>query len=279
MPTNTAYKPTPLSQILAPAPEAAPKPGEPVPAVVTDPAAPVVAAPSKYDGKTTEQVIEMHQNAESRLGEIQNEVGQLRGLVTDLSAIQRTSAAPEVPELEEVNVSGDDLLANPADAIRSVIQPELDRLEAASVADKADTLVRTESAALMRDYGNIDSIVASEEFKLFAGRTAGRQADFNTAAQGSGVEQVRAARRLLEDFADFKALVTPDPNAAPTPVEQARTVATEGANTGAPVSTKPQMYESDVIALINSDRIKYQSPSFQAEMLEAMKEGRFVKNS
>jgi hypothetical protein len=184
-----------------------------------------------------------------------------------------------VPVAEEVNVSGDDLLANPGEAIRSILQPELDRIAVESQADKADQLVRTESAALMRDYGNIDSIVASTEFQTFAGRTAGRQADFNTAAQGSGLEQVRAARRLLEDFSDFTALVTPNPNAAPTPLEQARTVVTEGANTGAPVQTKPQMFESDVITLINSDPAKYRSPSFQAEMMEAMREGRFVKNS
>ena len=272
----TAFQHRPMSQILAPAPEAASESGQPAP--VADPATPV-EVPSKYRGKTTEQVIEMHQNAESRLGEIQNEVGQLRGLVTDLSAIQRTPAAPEVSEPEEVNVSGDDLLANPGEAVRSILQPELNRIERESAQDKADTQVLTESNALMRDYENMDAIVASDEFLEFAGRTAGRAADFNTAAQGKGLEQVRAARRLLEDYSDFKAAVSPAPNQAPTPLEQARRAATEGSNTGAPVQTKPQVFESDVITLINSDPAKYRSPSFQADLLEAMREGRFVKNS
>jgi hypothetical protein len=266
-----------MSQILAPAQEAPVEPGQ---ADEPAPAAPEPAPiPDKYRGKTTEQVIEMHQNAESRLGEIQNEVGQLRGLVTDLSAIQRTPEAPSTAVVEEVDVSGDDLLANPGEAVRSIIQPELDRIATESAVDKADTLVRTETAALMRDFADMDTTVASPEFMEFASRTAGRQADFNVAATGEGVDQVRAARRLLEDFADFNALVTPAQNPTPTPLEQARSAATEGSNTGAPVSTKPQMFESDVIALINSDPAKYRSPSFQAEMMEAMREGRFVKNS
>jgi len=272
---STAFQHRPMSQILAQAPEVASESGQaPAPAA---PEAPAV--PDKYKDKTIDQVIEMHQNAESAYGRSQNELTQARGLITDLSAISRTPAPPEVPELEEVNVSGDDLLANPGEAIRSVLQPELDRLEAESFRDKADTQIVTESNALMRDYPNMNQIVASEEFQLFSARTAGRQADFNVAAQGEGLDQVRAARRLLEDYSDFEALVTPNPDAAPTPVQQARQASTEGGRTGAPISTKPQLFESDVIALINSDPTKYRSPSYQTELIAAMKEGRFVKNS
>lgn len=273
----TAIQHRPMSQILAPAPEVV---SESEKAALAAAAAPVVAViPDKYAGKSVEQVIDMHQNAEKRLGEIQNEVGSLRGLVTDLSAIQRTSAAPEVSELEEVNVSGDELLASPREAVMSILQPELDKIVTKSETDKADTQVLTETNALMRDYPNMTSTIASEEFQVFAGRTAGRQADFNVAASGEGLDQVHAARRLLEDFTDFKALVTPVADAAPTPVELARTVATEGANTGAPVSSQQLLHESDVIALIQTDVAKYRSPSYQKELLAAIKEGRFVKNS
>lgn len=267
-----------MSKILAPAADPAPAEGS---TGDTKPA-PVVEqkeVPTKYEGKTTEQVIEMHQNAESALGRSQNEVGQLRGLVTDLSAVQRPASELKPVEQEPVNVSSEEILADPVDAVNRIIQPQLEAVAARQEMDAAEALLRTEGAALMATYGDIDAIVATTDFQEFASRTPGRQADFTTAANGEGVDQVRAARRLLEDYTDFKAQVAPNPNTEPTPTELARAAATERGGTGAPISSKPQIFESDVIALINSDVLKYRSPSYQAELMAAIKEGRFVKNT
>ena len=274
---TTAFKHRPLSEILAKPAVTAPegstaKPeGTPAPVVAETP-----AVPEKYKDKTVTDVIDMHQNSEKRLGQLQNEVGQLRGLVTDLSAIQRPSVEAST-EAESVEVSSEELLSDPVAAVKKIVQPQLDSQDAARESDANDMLVRTENAALLTEFGDIESIVATEDFQKFATRTQGRQADFNTAANGEGVGQIRAARRLLEDYADFKTQTQPTPE--PTPTEQARAVATEGSTTGAPISSKPQIYEADVIALINSDKAKYQSPSFQAELMLAIKEGRFVKSS
>ncbi len=284
----TAYQHRSMSQILAPQAEvkdkaltAAEKAAAAAPDNATDP---------KYAGKTTDQVIEMHQNAEQRLGQIQNEVGTLRGLVSDLSQIQRTVVDSPTAEQDAVTVTGDELLADPVSAINSIIKPQLEAARVTNDAHAAETLLHTENAQLLNDFSDLNEIVASPEFAQFAQRTPGRQADFNVAARGTGVAQVRAARRLLEDFNDFKLLATPEPTnidlanrqvpARPlTPTEQARAVTTESGGTGAPISGKPQLFESDVIALINSDVAKYRSPSYQAELMSAIKEGRFVKNS
>lgn len=306
---TTAYQHRPLSAILAPAPEKAPDGST---------AAPVVAAPAvpevdpKYAGKSVNDVIEMHQNAESRLGQIQNEVGSLRGLVTELSEIQR-SAAPSVEEQEPVTVSGEELIADPVEAINRIIKPQLEKAEAAAEQRTADSLVDTESRALVTEFGDVNAIVSTPEFQAFAQRTPTRNSDFHTAAKGEGMDQVRAARRLLEDFKDFQSLTAPQtttiapdvlspvavapvqqiaPQApvaqlpqvapvapAPTPVQTARAVTTEAGGVGAPLSGKAQIFESDVIALINSDVTMYRSPSYQAELMLAIKEGRFVANS
>lgn len=270
---TTAFKHRPMSEILAQAPEAVAKDDAPAPAPTVD----TPEVPEKYQGKTVEQVIEMHQNAEQALGRSQNEVGSLRGLVTDLSAVQRP--ASETVEQEPVNVSGEEILADPVDAVNRIVQPQLEAAEARRELDAADALFRTEGAALMARHGDIDAIVATTEFQQFASRTPSRQVDFNTAATGKGLDQVRAASRLLEDFEDFKAQAAPTTEKAPTPTEQARAVATERGGTGAPISSKPQIFESDVIALINSDVMKYRSPSYQKELLDAIKEKRFVKNT
>jgi Na+-translocating ferredoxin:NAD+ oxidoreductase RnfC subunit len=270
---QTAYRPRRTSEILATAEDSAVEASTEAQAEVAD--VEVKEVPDKYKGKDANDIIEMHQNAESRLGQLQNEVGNLRGLVTDLSALQRPTAEPE-PAQEPVTITGDDLLTDPASAIRSILQPELDKLEAASNVSAANTIVQTESNSLMNDY-DVDAITATPEFQAFATRTPSRTADLNTAAKGEGLDQVRAARRLLEDYQDFQGATSTDTKTVETPVEQARKVATEAATTGAPISGKAQIYESDVIALINSDPTKYRSPGFQSELMAAIKEGRFVK--
>lgn len=243
--------------------------------------------PEKYQGKTAQEIAEMHMNAEKELGRVRNEVGTYRGLVNDLTALQRKPAEPQTVSQEKIDVSGDDLLTDPAGAIDKVVTHRLSERDAAEAARRADDEFALEGQRLMADYPELDTIVASREFQEFASRTPSRQRDFVTAAQGEGLEQVRAARRLLEDFNDFTSSgspapsaepSTPAPAAAPQPgVAEARAVANEGAGPAGAVSTKPLMYEADVINLIHTDRAKYNSPSFQAELMEAIREGRYVK--
>ena len=271
---TTAYKHRPMSEILA-KPAVAPADGQTADAAPVEPRAEL---PEKYRGKTVDEVVEMHRNSESRLGQLQNEVGQLRGLVSDLSVLQRPSADTQTVEEESVQVSSEDLLADPVEAVRRIVQPDFEKRDRKVQADTFETIVRAESTALLQDFGNIDDIVATEDFQKFATRTKGRQMDFHTAANGEGLDQVRAARRLLEDYKDFTEQTTPK-NQEPTPTEKARKIATQRSNTGAPISTKPQIFESDVIALINSDPAKYRSPSYQNELLAAIREKRFVKSS
>lgn len=242
--------------------------------------------PEKYRGKSLTEIIDMHRNSEKRLGQIQNEVGQLRGLVSELAQIQRAPVAPTTEVPKSVDVSGDDLIRRPADAIRKVVQPMLDQVvkkeadtKATSTAD--DALLTIEQNALLADFGDPREIAGSDEFQEFVSRTASRQADFQRACDSSaGIEQIRAARRLLEDFQDFKSSV---PSASPQTkskpeVESARRVANEGAGPSGRITTKDPIYEADVIALIRSNPEKYRSPSFQAQLHAAIREGRFIKN-
>ena len=235
--------------------------------------------PKNTTGKSIDEVIEMHQNAEQRLGQIQNEVGSLRGLVTDMSALQRPASEPKPVEQEPVNVSGDDILADPIKAVNAIVQPQLEAAQHQRDADTATALLNAEGNALLTEFPKLDNIVATPEFIEFASRTPMRKADFTTAAQATGLEQVRAARRLMEDFQDFQTVTAPTPKENLTPVDKARAVATESGGTGAPISSKDQIFESDVITLINSNPTKYRSPSFQKELMDAIKEGRYVKNA
>ena len=232
--------------------------------------------PDKYRGKSPQEIAEMHMNAEKRLGQLQNEVGQLRGLVTDLSTLQRKPQEPETTE--QVEVSRDEFLDNPQGAVNKVLSSELGKRDAQAEKAAAEQRYQMELNALVTNW-DVEAIVSTEDFQKFASRTPSRQQDFVTAAQGEGVEQVRAARRLLEDYDDFMAEKKERESAQKdqSPVERAKRVATERGTNNAPISGKPQIYEADVIQLINDDPMKYRSPAFQKELLEAIKEGRFVK--
>jgi len=273
-----------MSEILAPSPDVPVETAnaeEPAP-VVAEPLSKIepVVAPDKYKGKTVEQVIEMHQNAESRLGEIQNELGTMRGLVTDLSELQSKPAAPQPEEQEELDVSGDDLIQNPVESIRKVIAQDKAAEKVVDDAKALEVQIATEQFNLQKEFGDINAIVGTSEFSAFAGRTPTRLADLNTAAKGEGLDQVRAARRLLEDYNDFNAVLKPAVVETPTltPVEQARAASTEGAGPAGAISTKEVIYEADVLKMIQDEPTKYRSPTFQAELTSAIKEGRYVKS-
>lgn len=292
-----AYKHRPLSSILAPTP--APRaegsntdqPRDTATGQFVSPEQqqPASNLPEKYQGKSAAEIAEMHMNAEKELGRVRNEVGTYRGLVNDLTALQRTPAEPQAAPQEKIDVSGDELLLDPSAAIDKVVTQRLAERDAKDEARKIDSQFEMEGARLMTDFPNIDATVASSEFQEFASRTPSRQRDFLTAAQGQGLDQVRAARRLLEDFEDFRSTSQPQPGtdqsgpapaAQPQPqpgVAEARAVANEGAGPAGAVSTKPLIYEADVINLIHTDRAKYNSPSFQNELMAAIREGRYVK--
>ena len=273
------FKHKPMSQILAPAgataedvkgkaetaPKVEPKESE---------------LPEKYRGKTASEIADMHMNAEQELGRVRNEVGTMRGLISDLSAIQRPVAAQPAEEVS-VEVSGDELIADPVGSISKVVKQALDQKSAVDDAAALDAQISLESNALVTEFGNIDDIVSKPDFQQFATRTRGRQEDYQVAAHGKGLDQVRAARRLIEDYNDFT-IVSNDVKVTQltkTPTEEAKAVSTEGTGAIATAPAVDQIYESDVIELINKDPAKYRSPSYQATLLKAIREKRFVKLS
>ena len=274
------YQHKPMNEILAPTAEVQDEAPTADPAAAAqETAKEAPALPEKYAGKTTEQVIEMHQNAESRLGQLQNEVGSLRGVVSDLSQLKRSPAESETEVQEPVTVSGDDLISDPVEAITRVVKPLFDAQNAKTDANRIDALVVTEGTALLTEFGDVGAIVDTPEFIEFANRTASRQADLAEAAKpDASLSTIRAGRRLLEDFADFQKATAPK-ETGDTPVETARKVATESGGAGGPVSAKSKIFEADVVKLINGsaeDLAKYRSSAFQKELTDAIKEGRYV---
>jgi hypothetical protein len=66
---------------------------------VEQPQEPEVSLPEKYQGKSLEEVVQMHQEAEKLLGRQSSEVGELRKVVDDYISSQ-TQSAPQPQHVE-----------------------------------------------------------------------------------------------------------------------------------------------------------------------------------
>lgn len=273
----TAYQHRPLSKILLPQADSE---GTPTTPDKEEGAGGDREIPEKYRGKSLEEVIEMHRNAERRIGALSNELGTMRGIVTDLSKITRQPQETRTSVEDDVDLTGDELIADPVKAIRKVVKRDIERTELDRRESELQAQVQLETQRLLNDFGDIGAITQTEEFQEFATRTASRREDFQTAAYGEGMAQVRAARRLLEDYADYKELVSKqNRNKRDEEVDEAKRSSTEGGGNAGRVSSKPVFKESEVLEVISKEPEKWRSPSYQAEIMKAIKEGRYIKNA
>jgi len=273
----TAYQHRPLSKILLPQADSE---GTPTTPDKEEGAGGDREIPEKYRGKSLEEVIEMHRNAERRIGALSNELGTMRGIVTDLSKITRQPQETRTSVEDDVDLTGDELIADPVKAIRKVVKRDIERTELDRRESELQAQVQLETQRLLNDFGDIGAITQTEEFQEFATRTASRREDFQTAAYGEGMAQVRAARRLLEDYADYKELVSKqNRNKRDEEVDEAKRASTEGGGNAGRVSSKPVFKESEVLEVISKEPEKWRSPSYQAEIMKAIKEGRYIKNA
>lgn len=82
--------------------------------------------PEKYRGKSLQEVIDMHRNAESELGRKNNEIGMVRKLADELIGVRTLDAQARAnqQQAERKPLTTDQLLDNPEDAIVGVVKRE-----------------------------------------------------------------------------------------------------------------------------------------------------------
>lgn len=229
---------------------------------------------AKYRGKSAAELIEMHRNAESRIGTQGQELGVWRGLVADLSKTATRQAPTEAQETA-LKISSDDLLTNPVEAISKVVERSLSKairpLEEARSLDQREA----ELAALNRDFPNFAQTDNDPEFAKWVNSANGRRADGVASMKGD----TSAARRLLEAWNDRQELLKGAGKPAtdggkPQGVEGAKSVVTESGGGGRSAPTGKIFNRAEVVQLIIDKPEIYQSDAYQAELLQAAKEGR-----
>ena len=139
---------------------------------------PEFTIPEKYAGKSLEDVIDMHRNAEKVLGKQGLEVGQQRKLIESLMSNQQQATTP-TPPIEEPIPFEDQFYANPADAVNLAIEKHPDVLRAKETRVKQNQALNT--AQLDAAHPDYKEIVESKDFQDWIGASKIRQELFRTA--------------------------------------------------------------------------------------------------
>ena len=133
--------------------------------------------PEKYAGKTLEDVIEMHQNAERVLGKQGMEVGEQRKLIESLASQQQATEAT-LPKEEPVPFE-EQFYADPANAVNSAIENHPDMVQAKETRMKQNQSYQT--AQLESAHPDFMDIVEDKGFQDWIGASKIRQEIFRAA--------------------------------------------------------------------------------------------------
>jgi hypothetical protein len=238
--------------------------------------------PEKYQGKSLEDVIKMHQNAETRMGELGNEVGQYKTLTDKLLDLKRSEdlvkggAAPDEVQPEYTPITQDDLLDNPTEAIGGAIKEALTQ-----EARKQEEKDRQEAAtAEATEFGNAhpdaNAIVNSAEFQAWIQESPSR----SILAQQAGAGSYASAGALLSEYKGLKANNSDDngDTGESDNLQAARAASTEstGSSQAGDGPTGKKYRRLDLIRLQLEDPEAYADPAFQAEIMKAYAEKRVI---
>lgn len=232
--------------------------------------------PEKYRGKSLEEIIEMHMNAEKEIGRQANEVGTYRDLLKSMSDARSSSdSQTDTTEEKPVEVSSDDLWDNPTEAIRSVVRDALQKEIAPIQQNLGQQQLEAQVGALLKEHPDAEQIGADPEFQAFVEKSPYRLMDAQRWVENRDVD---AARRLLSDWKELH------PGKEPTKtveteesaVRKARAVATEsGRGTGGPKG-QDTLSKREVMKVFINDRDLYDSDAFQQKLLAHARRGTLV---
>jgi hypothetical protein len=220
--------------------------------------------PQKYQGKSTAEIIRMHQEAEKLLGKQSSEVGELRKVVDDYIQTQLSEQAPQQNEPEE-NI---DFFSDPDKAVARAIDnhPKIKEAEKISSQYRQSTAM----AELQKRHPDMQDILQNNKFADWIKGSKIRQQLFVQADQQYDYE---AADELFTLWKERQQVV--GQTAATEKNERKRAVkaASTGNVRGSGEQSAKKVYRrSDIIKLMKEDPERYMSLS--NEIMAAYADGR-----
>jgi hypothetical protein len=221
--------------------------------------------PDKYQGKSLEEVVQMHQEAEKLLGRQSGEVGELRKVVDDYISSQTQPQAPQQYVEPEDDI---DYFTDPQAAVNRAIEnhPKIREAQEYSAQYKKQSSLAT----LNNKHPDMQEILKDPKFAEWIQASKIRTKLFVDADQRYDAE---AADELFSLWKERKTVAQQTVQVE----KQARKQQIKAANTGnargsAEGSRKKVYRRADIIKLMRTDPERYQALS--EEILRAYSEGR-----
>lgn len=219
--------------------------------------------PEKYSGKSLEEIIKMHQEAEKLIGRQAQEVGEVRKLADELIKQQLGSKTPE-PTVQETEV---DFFENPQKAIQKSVETHPDVVAAKQAANEFKRMqVQQKLAQKHPDFSNV---VQDAEFADWVKSSPVR---IGLYAKADSEFDFDAADELLSTFKQIKSVKNRqvEEAGAETLKQNLKAAAVDVGGTGE--SSKKVYRRADLIRLQLTDPDRYQQ--LQPEIFKAYAEGR-----
>ena len=221
--------------------------------------------PQKYQGKSTAEIVRMHQEAEKLLGKQSSEVGELRKVVDDYIQTQLSEQAPQQSEPEQEEI---DFFSEPDKAVARAIDnhPKIKEAEQISSQYRQSTAM----AELQKRHPDMQDILQNNKFADWIKGSKIRQQLFVQADQQYDYE---AADELFTLWKERQQVVSQTAATEKNERKKAVKAASTGNVRGSGEQSAKKVYRrSDIIKLMKEDPERYMSLS--NEIMAAYADGR-----
>jgi len=221
--------------------------------------------PEKYQGKSLEEVVQMHQEAEKLLGRQSSEVGELRKVVDDYISSQTQPTAPQQYVEPEDDI---DYFTDPQAAVNRAIEnhPKIREAQEYSAQYKKQSSLAT----LNNKHPDMQEILKDPKFAEWIQASKIRTKLFVDADQRYDAE---AADELFSLWKERKAVAQQTVQVEKQARKQQIKAANTGNTRGSAEGSRRKVYRrADIIKLMRTDPERYQALS--EEILKAYSEGR-----
>ena len=222
--------------------------------------------PEKYQGKSMEEVVQMHQEAEKLLGRQSSEVGELRKVVDDYISTQTTTQAPQQQHVEPEDDI--DYFTDPQGAVNRAIENHPKIREAQQYTEQYKK--QTSLSTLQAKHSDMQTILGDPKFAEWIKASKIRTQLFVQADQQYDAD---AADELFSLWKERKTVAQQTANVEKQARKQTLKAASTGNARGSAEGSRKKVYRrADIIKLMKNDPDRYQALS--EEIMSAYAEGR-----
>ena len=221
--------------------------------------------PEKYQGKSMEEVVQMHQEAEKLLGRQSGEVGELRKVVDDYISNQTIAQAPQQTVEPEDDI---DYFTDPQGAVNRAIENHPKIREAQQYTEQYKK--QSSLATLQAKHPDMQTILGDPKFAEWIKASKIRTQLFVAADQQYDAD---AADELFTLWKERKVVAQQTANVEKQARKQTLKAASTGNARGSSQGTRKKVYRrADIIKLMRTDPDRY--TALADEIMAAYAEGR-----